>query len=220
MMKAYATWFTNPNHDRTSVRFFGVGKSLIAQVNFLAWFDGISSDFEAREFHAGGCKLEFQWVQSAAKGEPITCLFYGVRPQKSVVDTLFLRDVRYDFIVSSGIAISRRYVALGGCFVPVAAPRGDECRVMTIVGVQGDAVVPIPGVEHGFQFAERGLVEWRLGVVSLPCCLGIEGLKIYCAPRCAIFSRADHHLMAPGMGTCSRTPRRTSLSRSAFTLRA
>ena len=79
----------------------------------------------------------------------------------------------------------------GGCFVPVAAPRGDECRVMTIVGVQGDAVVPISGVEHGFQFAwgdGTGLVEWGLGVVSLPCCLGIEGLKIYGAPRCAIFS--------------------------------
>ena len=120
-------------------------------------------------------------------------LFYGVGPQKSVVDTLgFLRDVRYDFVVSSGIAISRRYVALGGCFVPVAAPRGDKCRVMMIVGVQGDAVVPIPGVEHGFQFAwgdGTGLVEWGLGVVSLPCCLGIEGLKINGAPRCAIFLR-------------------------------
>ena len=34
MLKAYATWFTSPNHDRTSVRFFGVGKSLIARVNF------------------------------------------------------------------------------------------------------------------------------------------------------------------------------------------
>jgi len=31
MLNAYVTWFTSPNHDRISVRFFGVGKSDIAR---------------------------------------------------------------------------------------------------------------------------------------------------------------------------------------------
>ena len=35
ILNAYATWFTRPNHDRTSVREVGVGKSAIAFVYFL-----------------------------------------------------------------------------------------------------------------------------------------------------------------------------------------
>ena len=34
--KVYATWFTRPNHDLTSVVEVGVGNSAIALVNFLA----------------------------------------------------------------------------------------------------------------------------------------------------------------------------------------
>ena len=29
ILKAYDTWFTRPNHDLTSVRFFGVGMALV-----------------------------------------------------------------------------------------------------------------------------------------------------------------------------------------------
>ena len=32
---AQAAWFTNPNHDRASVIFVGVGKSLIAEKSLL-----------------------------------------------------------------------------------------------------------------------------------------------------------------------------------------
>ena len=63
MLKAYATWFTSPNHDRTSVRFFGVGKSLIARVNF---WHGLTESAVISKPAGGGCKLEFQWVQSDA----------------------------------------------------------------------------------------------------------------------------------------------------------
>lgn len=38
MLKAYDTWFTRPNHDLASVRFFGVGKSWMALVYFLQGF--------------------------------------------------------------------------------------------------------------------------------------------------------------------------------------
>ena len=35
MLNAYATWLIRPNHDRTSVKELGVGKSVIAFVYFL-----------------------------------------------------------------------------------------------------------------------------------------------------------------------------------------
>ena len=35
MLNAYDTWFTKPNHDLTSVRFCGVGKSAMALMYFL-----------------------------------------------------------------------------------------------------------------------------------------------------------------------------------------
>ena len=35
MLKAYETWFSNPNQDVTSVRVCGVGKSEMALMYFL-----------------------------------------------------------------------------------------------------------------------------------------------------------------------------------------
>ncbi len=83
-------------------------------------------------------------------------------------------------------------------------------------------MIPIPRIENGLFLAPRDrpcLVEGRLGVVSLPRHMTVEGLQVDCPPQGAIFLRADDHPMAPGdrganaMGTFSSTPSATSLSR-------
>ena len=60
-------------------------------------------------------------------------------PHADIVDALsFVWDVGNDFIVSSSVAISGSGEPLGQGFVPVSAPRRDECGVVVVFLVDGN----------------------------------------------------------------------------------
>ena len=76
---------------------------------------------------------------------------------------------------------------------------------------EGDRMVAIPGIEDGLlgvHWDGSGLVEQGLGVVRLPSRVLVKLLEVDGAPEVG----ADYHSGVP-RGTCSRTPRRTSLLR-------
>ena len=78
---------------------------------------------------------------------------------------------------------------------------------MVVLFMQGNAMVAIPAVKHGFLFSTRYgacLVERALGVVGFPCSVNIQGLEVNRASRLAIFLGADHHPVALGDGLTNR----------------
>ena len=83
------------------------------------------------------------------------------------------------------------YLALGCCFVSVASPGGDEGGEVPVIFMQGNAMVAIPAVKHGFLFATWYgvcLVERALSVVGFPGSVDVQRLDGNCASRLAIFS--------------------------------
>ncbi len=87
--KVYATWFTRPNHERTSVVEEGVGNSAMAFVNFLA---GLTVDMLISK--PANCTVSCaNWVIPLVPhrvSRVVECLLYVRRPYQSVVDALCL----------------------------------------------------------------------------------------------------------------------------------
>ena len=83
-------------------------------------------------------------------------------------------------------------VAIAGCKVTlrcstitIATPGGDEGGKMTVIGVEGDTVVSIPGITYGLLGAMGEgpcLMEGGLGVVGLSGCMEVEwpGSPLFC----------------------------------------
>ena len=64
-------------------------------------------------------------------------------------------------------------------------PGGDEGGKMTVIGVEGDTVVSVPGVEYGLLGAMGDgpcLMEGGLGVVGLSGCMEgwVPGSPLFC----------------------------------------
>ena len=95
----------------------------------------------------------------------------GVGPQEDIVDAFGLvRNLGYQFVVPSGVAVARGDVSLWGGPVPVSAPRGDEGREVTVFLPNGYAVIPVPRIQYSLLLAARdrpGLMEGGRGVVGL-----------------------------------------------------
>ncbi|KAK3764697.1 hypothetical protein RRG08_042007 [Elysia crispata] len=211
-----------PNQDRISVMLAGVS----------AGTDSVRGDFEASKFHHIAAEDEFLRVEydsmAAANVKPLDrlmeALFQGVCPEKGVVNALgFVGDFSNDFIVSPCVSIARCNVALGGGFVAVSAPWCDEGGEVAVFCTNGDAVVAVPCIENGLLLSvwdRPRLVERRGCVVCLPFDVGVEGLKVNCLPWLPIFlqiTTRGHNVTGSPIGTGSRTPRRTSWLRPAFT---
>ena len=99
------------------------------------------------------------------------------------------------------------YVTLGCCFIAVAAPWGDEGGEVSIVLMEGDAVVTIPAVKDGlFGVAWDGtcLVEGALCVMGFTCCVEVKRLEINCAAGLAILFGTYNHAVAPCDGLSYR----------------
>ena len=144
MLKAYDTWLTKPNHDRTS-----------------AWANVRWGDFKASKLYCVSTKNEFLWIKhnaiSATDIKPISSLMKtfldGVCPKQSIIDTLcFVSNVSNNLIISSSISISRSYVALRGGFVPIPTLWCDKCCQVAIFITDWDTVVTIPSVEDCLLF--------------------------------------------------------------------
>ena len=71
---------------------------------------------------------------------------------------------------------------------------------MAVFLVKWDAMVAIPSIEHSFSsvgWDGTYLVERGLGVMSLPCCMVIQGLKVNRAPGFARLLGTHYHPVAP-----------------------
>ena len=86
-------------------------------------------------------------------------------------------------------------------------------------------MVAVPCIKYGLLRMRgngAGLVEGRLRMVSLPGGVPVELLEVDSPPEGPVLLGADDHSVAPSVrvvprGTCSKTPRRTSLSKPALT---
>ncbi len=85
---------------------------------------------------------------------------------------------------------------------------------MTVVDVEGNRVVPIPGIRHRFDGMRgdgSGLQEQCHGVMGVP---GCERLEIYSPPGVPVgLRRDDHHVTGVPIGTRSITPSLTGCFR-------
>jgi len=89
------------------------------------------------------------------------CVIYAFR---------LVGDARDNFIESPCVVVPRSLVPLMCNFVSVSSPWRDKGGVVAIVGMERDAMIPIPAIES--------LMEWRLGMVSFSLCECIQGLEI------------------------------------------
>ena len=96
-------------------------------------------------------------------------------------------------------------VAIAGCKITlrcstimIATPGGDEGGKMTVIRVEEDTVVSVPGVKYGLLSAMGDgpcLMEGGLGVVGLSGCMEVECLEVHCSARFSILLRANYHSM-------------------------
>ena len=59
-------------------------------------------------------------------------------------------DVYHDFVEVSRKTVTGSFLTLRSGFVAVSTPRRDECGKVSVIWVEGNAVVPVPAVEHRF----------------------------------------------------------------------
>ena len=81
----------------------------------------------------------------------------------------------------------------------------DQATAKASLLIQGTAVIPVPGVQHGFVGVgghHAGLVEGGHRVVCLPGAVLVQRHKVHCPPGCVVFFRDAHHLMTP-CGGCA-----------------
>jgi len=100
------------------------------------------------------------------------CVIYAFR---------LVGDARDNFIESPCVVVPRSLVPLMCNFVSVSSPWRDKGGVVAIVGMERDAMIPIPAIENRFLCVSghsTSLMEWRLGMVSFSLCECIQGLEI------------------------------------------
>ena len=115
------------------------------------------------------------------------------------ISHLALAYVCHNFVKASRKTVTGSYVTLRSGFVAISAPRCDECSKVSVIWVEGNAVVPVPAVEHRLSFSagdRSGLMEGALRVVCFTCSMLVECLKVNGSSWFSVL-RAYHHPMAP-----------------------
>ena len=89
-------------------------------------------------------------------------------------------DVYHDFVEVSRKTVTGSFLTLRSGFVAVSTPRRDECGKVSVIWVEGNAVVPVPAVEHrlsfsvGFVFRLDRFQDAKFNVTVEACFYGLK----------------------------------------------